>query len=66
MLRLLIKERRQAIGLSQHDLASKLSVNQTAVSQWERGAALPSCEKLPELARSLQCKIDDLFSQESA
>ena len=38
-----IRSRRLEIGLSQEELAKKLGVNQTAISQWERGVALPSC-----------------------
>ena len=56
-----IRNRRLEIGLSQEELAKKLGVNQTAISQWERGVALPSCEKLPEISKALCCKIDELF-----
>ena len=56
-----IKELRQNAGLSQDSLAAEVNVNQTAVSQWEREAAFPSCEKLPDLAAALGCTIDDLF-----
>lgn len=58
-----IKELREASQMSQIDLATKVGVNQTAVSQWERGSALPSCDKLPLLANILSCTIDDLFRQ---
>ena len=34
-----IKELRQAAGLSQAELAERVKVNQTAVSQWEREGA---------------------------
>ena len=60
-----IKELRQNADLSQDALAEKIKVNQTAVSQWERGVALPSCEKLPELAAVFCCTIDDLFQPAS-
>lgn len=56
-----IKEMRQAAGITQAELAEKINVNQTAVSQWERGAALPACDKLPAIAEVLGCTIDDLF-----
>ena len=56
-----IKEMRIAAGLTQAELAAKINVNQTAVSQWERGTALPSCDKLPEIAEALGCTIDELF-----
>ena len=57
-----IKEKRIEAGMSQCELADKINVNQTAVSQWERGASLPGCEKLPEIAKALQCSINDLFN----
>lgn len=60
-----IREFRLAAGLTQVELATKLSVNQTAVSQWERNAVLPSSEKLPDLADALHCTIDALFGRES-
>ena len=59
-----IKELRQAAGMTQVELAERVKVNQTAVSQWERGSALPSCDKLPELADALSCTIDALFGRE--
>lgn len=59
-----IRELRIAQGLSQDELSAKIGVNQTAVSQWERGVAFPSCEKLPELASALNCTIDALFDRE--
>lgn len=61
-----IKEIRQKIGMSQLELAEKIRVNQTAISQWERGAAYPACEKLPALASALDCTINDLFAADAA
>lgn len=58
-----IKELRERQGISQIALATTLQVNQTAVSQWERGVSSPSCEKLPPLAATLHCTIDDLFDR---
>ena len=60
-----IREMRQAAGLTQAELAAKVKVNQTAVSQWERESVLPSCDKLPELAEALNCTIDALFGREA-
>ena len=59
-----IKEMRQAAGMTQIELATKINVNQTAVSQWERGTALPSCDKLPEIANVLKCTIDALLGRD--
>lgn len=59
-----IKEMRLAAGLTQIELATRINVNQTAVSQWERGTAMPSCDKLPEIADVLNCTIDALFGRD--
>ena len=58
------KKMRQAAGMTQFELATRINVNQTAVSQWERGTALPSCDKLPEIADALECTIDALFGRD--
>lgn len=60
-----IREMRLAAGLTQAELAAKVKVNQTAVSQWERESVLPSCDKLPELADALGCSIDALYGRQS-
>lgn len=52
--------RRQA-GLSQEALAEKLGVSRQAVSKWESGAAVPELEKLAELARIFQVRLDQLL-----
>ena len=56
---------RKKQGLSQVQLAEKLNITQGAVSQWEMGLSKPKSEILPELARALNCTIDDLFDEES-
>lgn len=50
-----IRELRKSHGLSQQALASLLSVNQTAVSQWERGVTTPSATAMNDL-----CKLWDV------
>lgn len=55
-----IRERRKAKHLSQHDLASQIGVNQTAISQWERGVTMPTLDKAAMIAQVLDCTIDEL------
>lgn len=57
-----IRERREAQSLSQAALATTLGVNQTAVSQWERGVSSPRASQLPALAEALHCSIDELYT----
>lgn len=56
-----IKELRQALGLSQKQLADMLFVNQTAVSQWERGVTTPNKETLIKLTNIFNTTTDDLL-----
>lgn len=56
-----VKALREAKKLTQSELAARLNVGQTTVAMWETGDSFPRADKLPELARILGCRIDDLF-----
>lgn len=58
-----IKEKRKEKNLSQCELSQKVGVNQTAVSQWERGATMPSLDKAALIANALGCTIDELYGR---
>ena len=58
------KELRKKNGYnSQKALADKLFVNQTAVSQWERGATTPSTDMLGTLSKLYGVSIDYLLGR---
>lgn len=59
-----IRERRSRLGMSQAELAEHIGVNQTAVSQWERGIITPTLNKARKLAETLGCTIDELYTDE--
>lgn len=59
-----IRQRREELKLSQEQLAEILGIDRSAVAKWETGKAMPTADKLPELARILGCTIDDLFKTE--
>lgn len=46
---------------SQQDLAAVLFVNQTAVSQWERGVTIPNNQMLIKLSKMYGVSIDYLL-----
>ena len=56
-----IKELRKNKGLSQRALADLLEVNQTAVSQWERGVTTPSSHMLLRLSRIFEISPNKLL-----
>lgn len=60
-----LKRLREKAGLTQEQLGQKLGVGQSTVGMWETGERLPRADKLPELARILNCTIDDLLNPES-
>ncbi|MDP3486685.1 MAG: helix-turn-helix transcriptional regulator [Bacillota bacterium] len=59
----MIRVKREAKGLTQCQLATAMGVDQTAVSQWERGETLPRADRLPDLAKILGCTIDQLLDK---
>lgn len=64
-INLKIKERRQALGMTQVQLGEKMNVSQAVVANWEAGLFLPKTRDLPALARALACSsIDELYPEE--
>ena len=57
-------ELRKKNGLSQDELADKLSISRQAVSKWERGESLPDTENLIALSRLYSVSLDDLVANE--
>ena len=57
----IIREKRKNKGISQKELAKRIGVDQTAVSMWETGKAMPQASKLPKLAKILECSIEELL-----
>ena len=59
-----IAERRKSIGLTQAQLAEKLSITDRAVSKWENGKSLPDSSIMLELCAELGITVNDLLSGE--
>ena len=55
-----IRARRQALGITQADMAARLGVAPSMVCQIERGSKAPSLPLAAEIARLLGCSIDAL------
>ena len=61
-----IEERRKARGMTQEELAARLSISRQAVSKWETGESLPDLYKLAALADELGVSTDELCGREPA
>ena len=59
-----IKNRREAFGLSQAELAEKVEVTQSAVSRWEHGESVPLLKYQKKLAILFGCSVDELNSKQ--
>jgi putative transcriptional regulator len=59
-----IRERRDAAGLSQADLAEAVGVTRQTINAIERERYDPSIELAFKLARHFDCRIEDLFDPE--
>ncbi len=59
-----IKERRQAVGITQEHIANILDVNPSHISNIECGRANPSLTALVKIANILQCSVDYFISGE--
>lgn len=56
-----IRERRQAISMTQDELASASGIGQTAISRYESDTMEPTGPRLVLLARALGCSVDYLL-----
>jgi len=58
-----IREARRKCGLSQEQLAEKMSVSRSAVAKWETDKGLPDVGNLKILARLLSVSVDQLLDE---
>ena len=61
-----LRERRDATGLSQADLAAAVGVTRQTINAIERERYDPSIELAFKLADHFDCRIEDLFDPELA
>ena len=59
-----LQTRRKECGLTQSELAERLSVSDRAISKWENGNCLPDADHMIELCDILGITVNDLFSGE--
>ena len=57
---------RKKSGLSQEQLAERLSVSRQAISKWESGQSVPESDKLIVISNYFKVSLDYLLKEESA
>ena len=55
-----LSELRKSNGMTQVEVAEKLNVDQTTVSKWENGEALPRADMLFKIAGLYGAKVDNI------
>ena len=62
-MKLLIKEFREEMQLTQRDLAERMGNAQRNISNWENGTSEPDCKSILMLAEIFDVSIDELFGR---
>lgn len=55
---------RERAGLTQIQVSEKLGVPQSTIASWETDRALPRADKLIDIAKLLNCTIEELLKKE--
>lgn len=61
----IIKKRRQHLNLSKEELAQRLNVSRSAISNWEIGRNYPDIQTLVQLSDELNLSLDQLLKQDN-
>lgn len=64
MLADFLKQYRLKYGLTQAELAKRLSISQNAVSQYEKGRRTPPVPRFASMAEKLGCSVCDILAEE--
>lgn len=61
-----IREYREALGMTQEELAKKAGISRPFLSTVETGAAIPTVAKAADIAAALETTVDELFKKEES
>lgn len=56
-----IKKLRESNKMTQEELGKEIGVTRSTIAMWETNSAKPRSDKIPLLAKVLNCSIEDLF-----
>lgn len=57
-----IRAKRIEKNMTQAEIAAQIGVNQNTVSQWETGERMPRAVMIIQLAKILDCTVDELLN----
>ena len=57
-----LEELRRKAGLTQQELSEKAEVSRKSINAIENGIYVPSTELSLKIAKTLKCKVEDLFN----
>jgi transcriptional regulator with XRE-family HTH domain len=66
MLRIVLKDLRESMGLSQRELGEKLGLTQPAVAAWESGRNKPDPDMIVKLANVFGVPVSTFFDPEDS
>ena len=58
-----IRERRDAVGMTQDELASQTALSRASIANIERGTQSPQIYSLVLIAQALSCRLTDLVGE---
>lgn len=61
-----IKDRREALHMSQEDLAAKANVSRVSIARYEAGERIPNVDVAARIAAALGCTVDELIHEKTA
>lgn len=56
-----LEQRRRLAGFTQHELSIKAEVSRKSINAIENGVYVPSTVLALKIAKTLNCKVEDLF-----
>lgn len=65
-MRIRLRDFRDRLGLTLEDMAERSGFSTSQLSRWEAGRSNIPSERLPDLAKSYECRIGDIFEEDDS
>ena len=61
-----VKKLRQAAGMTQADLASRLGITTPSITKWEKGRSNPDLINVFRMTEIFECSVNDIICRDTA